>query len=506
MSDGEVFESYPVKLWGVDGLEFLREGGEDLTIARLLLAFEEAGESYLLINEWTRIVALRVADLGPAAPELRPAVDLIAAYPADGHTIIFGSQYGRMRALSARRVQAGGSAVSLLELRWEPTASDTSGSLWSTVVELNGRPVLLSATDAQVHVWDVIELLGPKGFPAVGAPTISGVASLAARGDSLFLGTEAGSVLAWDRFGDQLWSRDLTSGSIRSLAVGAGGAELLAGSADGMIHRLDTATGGKRHPSLAAGSGVRALVVRPTARGEQVFAAIDVRGPTGKYLHFGDTWGLPDATEIPTWNSAAGPEVLRDASAWKENDNGANGFKPELALKGYYRWKTLYALTVFELGGRTVVALAGPHGEVRVVDAGALREVVSWVGGRRGDYVHSLFGGVLGGLPYVFGGDEKGVLFRGGITIKKVDLRQRLRAHQGRSPRSPSARRRRGSARLRRRGRMGPVLDPDLEPVDEINAGRPVTSLVWLGDDLVIATDRGVLCVKVRWQAVFGAT
>jgi hypothetical protein len=41
---------------------------------------------------------------------------------------------------------------------------------------------------------------------------------------------------------------------------------------------------------------------------------------------------------------------------------------------------------------------------------------------------------------------------------------------------------------------------PDLERHFEINAGRPVTSLVWLGDDLVIATDRGVLCLTVRWE------
>jgi hypothetical protein len=35
------------------------------------------------------------------------------------------------------------------------------------------------------------------------------------------------------------------------------------------------------------------------------------------------------------------------------------------------------------------------------------------------------------------------------------------------------------------------------ELLDEIHAGRCVNSLVWLGDDLVVATDRGVLCVTV---------
>jgi len=450
-----------------------------------------------------------VADLGPAAMTLYTTDDYVAAYHADGYNVIFWKASGRLRVSRARRVRAADSAVSMIELSQEPTASgaDAPGWLWSAVVQLDGRPILLSVQADRVHVWDVIELLRPAGFPAGAAPTISDVLSLAGWGDTLFLGTRSGAVSAWDRAGNQLWSRDLPPSAIRSLAVGAGGAELLAGGTDGKIHRLDAATGGERQPALAAGSGVRALVVRPTAWGEQVFAAVVVEVQNGGFLYFTRAWSLSTGVEIPTWKSKAGPEVLQGVFQWTGDKTGVNGFEPALALDDYYRTKYLFGMTAFEFEGRTVVALAGPHGEVRVMDAGALEELVSWVGGRSEYYVHSLAGGVVGGVPYVFGGDSRGVLFRGGISHGAIDLRQRPQAHRGAISVLTLRETPRGGV-LASGGEDGWVRlwALDLKRLVEINAGRSVTSLVWLGDDLVIATDRGVLCVKVRWQAVFGAT
>ena len=294
--------------------------------------------------------------------------------------------------------------------------------------------------------------------------------------------------------------------AIRSLAVGAGGAELLAGGTDGRIYRLDAATGGERQPALAAGSAVHALVVRPTAWGEQVFAAVDVKNQSGESLCFTRAWSLSTGAEIPTWTSKAGPEVLQGEFQWSMGEIVVNGFEPALALPGYNRTKLLFGLTAFEFAGRTVVALAGPHGLVRVMDAGALTEVVSWVGGGSGSYVHSLAGGVVGGVPYVFGGDLSGVLFRGGTSPEEVVLR-RHQAHRGFISVVTLRETPRGGL-LASGGNNGwvRVWAPDLERLVEINAESPVTSLVWLGDDLMIATDRGVLCVKVQWQAVFGAT
>jgi len=498
--DGKKSESYPVKLWGIDSLECLLEGGEDIFLASRLLVFEEAGESFLLSSGFGAVTVRRVADLGLAAPRLRTADDYVAAYPADGHTVIFRTNCGRMGAFPARRVQAVDSAMSAIELSLEPrgAGADTPASLWSTVVELEGRPVLLSAEAERVHVWDVVELLRPAGSPTGIVPTITDVRSLAGWGDTLFLGTQSGAVSAWDRAGNQLWSRDLTPNAIQSLAVSAGGAELLAGGTDGKIYRLDTATGGEWQPALAAGSAVHDLVVQPTARGEQVFAAIEVRAESGldSRLYFTRAWNLSTGAEIPTWKSKVGPEVLRGEFEWTLGYTRVNGFEPALAPGGYYRTKSLNGITAFEFEGRTVVALAaGLHGEVRMMDAGALEELNAWVGGSSGAYVQCLAGGVVGGVPYVFGGDERGQLFRGGTP----PLRQRPQAHRGpisvltlhETPRGWVVASGGGDGLVR-------FWTPDLERLIEIDAGRPVISLAWLGDDLVIAADRGVLCVTVR--------
>src|SRR5262249_49123241 len=158
---------------------------------------------------------------------------------------------------------------------------------------------------------------------------------------------------------------------------------------------------------------VIALVVQPAAAGEQVFAAIEFRKSTS--IFFVRVWSLSTGAEVPTWRSAIGPTVLQDSWEWSHGKESVNNFEPALALDGYYRTKRLYGMTAFDFEGRTVAALAGPHGEVRVMDARTLRELTVWTGGESTYYINSLVGGIVGGVPYVFGGDERGVLFRGGI-------------------------------------------------------------------------------------------
>ena len=121
-----------------------------------------------------------------------------------------------------------------------------------------------------------------------------------------------------------------------------------------------------------------------------------------------------------------------------------------------------------------------------------------WVGGRDGSDVRSLAGGVVVGVPHVFGGDARGVLFRGGTSPEDVDVRRRPKAHRGAISVLALRETPRGAVLASGDDGWVRLWDPDLEPLAEIDAGRSVTALVWLGDDLVIATDRGVLCVTVR--------
>ena len=73
----------------------------------------------------------------------------IAVYPAGEHTDIVWTSSGRMGLSKARTVRAADSDASAIKLSREPTGAvmDTHGSLWSAAVQLDGRPILLSAED-----------------------------------------------------------------------------------------------------------------------------------------------------------------------------------------------------------------------------------------------------------------------------------------------------------------------------------------------------------------------
>jgi WD40 repeat protein len=502
--------SCPLNLWGIDGLECLLADGSDAVDAPGLLPIDVAGESFLLTRGVGQgVTARRVADL-ELVGQWPLWFDYIATYPGAAETVIFWIDFGRIRDARARLVRSGDSGVPALELSLEPTGAgaDTpaDASHWAGSVLPDGRPILMSAASDRVQVWEVFELLRPASAPAGVAPTNWDVCSLTRCGETLFVGTGSGVVLALDRTGNPLWSKNLENGAIRSLAVDSDGAELLAGSNYGTIFRLDAATGGNRHPFLVVGSIVRVLVVRRTADGEQVFAAIGLNGPRGRDLYLTRVWDLSTGEEVRTWKSRAGPAVLEREWEWNIDHSSVNGFEPALALSGSRRTKVLFGMTAFEFEGRQIVALAGPDGEVEVIDAGALKVLNAWTGGATAYDVMSLAGSVINGAPYVFGGDERGVLFRGGILRGAVGLRVRNRAHRGAA-----------SVLTIRESPMGWVLASggadgyvrlwtvDLEPLIEINAGRAVTALAWPGDDLAIGTDRGVICVTLRWPVLFRA-
>ena len=114
-------------------------------------------------------------------------------------------------------------------------------------------------------------------------------------------------------------------------------------------------------------------------------------------------------------------------------------------------------------------------------------------------YVRSLAGGVVGGVPHIFGGDSDGLLFRGDALTQEVNLRQRRQAHRGAIP-VLTLRETPQRCVLVSGGHDGWVRfwTPDLEQLLEIDVRQPVTSLSWLGNELANATDGGVLCVTVR--------
>jgi WD40 repeat protein len=195
-------------------------------------------------------------------------------------------------------------------------------------------------------------------------------------------------------------------------------------------------------------------------------------------------WTLPAGKEVPT-------------------SKAKNAFDPALTISGYYRTKVLYAVVPVDHAGVPLVGMAGPGGEIRVMELPTLAEVAEWRGGDQNDYVHSMTGAVINGVPQFFAGDESGRLFCGTAETPPSHRRLNRDAH-ARHVFALSLRQSPGGWRLVSGGADGRVRvwTTDLKLVHEIEAGRPVYALTWVGDDLVVGTDRGMMCLRVNWDAM----
>jgi WD40 repeat protein len=499
---GEALEAYPLKLWDIPTLECVTNGGEDASIASELLPFEIEGTPFLLTKAFTQVMVRRISDLVPVQV-VRTFATYVATYPAKDHTVIFWTAGGQIWGSKAWMVPAEDNEPRTLGLNLTPIGPkvDAPDQIWSDIVILSGRPSLLSAQGNYVRVWDVAELLRPAGLLTEPPAASLNIRSVVAWGDTVFTGAYDGTVEACNGGGSLIWSRKLTT-SVSCMAVAAASSELLVGCADGKIRRLHAASGEEAATSLTAGSAVYVLKVQKAEEGERVFAAVGVN----ESLYFARAWFLATGEEMTTWKSHIGPEALSNFGEVDDHRYTVNGFNPALALTGYYRTKWLTAMTVLEFEGRSIVSLAGPHGEVGQIDADALQTVGKWIGGESGDSINCLDGGVFDGKPYVFGGNDKGRLFRGGIcagTLQENIIRL-PKAHRGSISALTNCKTPFGWV-LASGGEDGAVRlwTLELDFLFQINAGRHVTSLAWFGDYLAVGTDRGMLCVMIRWDQVF---
>jgi hypothetical protein len=173
-----------------------------------------------------------------------------------------------------------------------------------------------------------------------------------------------------------------------------------------------------------------------------------------------------------------------------------------------WKWKAdkaLWCVDALDQGESTLVAYAGPFGEVRVMELESLEPVDHWQGGVAWDYVHRVVLGLCEGRALVFGGDENGRLFA-----------RDLSARQDLCPRLETAHRQRITALLVRQTEIGACVvsggadgfvnfwRTNLTPLIRIETERPVTGLAFLGADrLAVATDRGLTLLRLDWRLLF---
>jgi WD40 repeat protein len=487
---GEKCEGFPVKIWDVRTLAPLVAGGADLTIARTVAATEVGGEELLVVTEWIAERYFRTTDLAPALPSTRPDNAIFASFPSGQQTRLFRRRGEKLHITTvSSRADGEGRSLSAAD---EDRDVDVTDELWSGVADLEGRPVLLSAAGVRVRVWDVQELLAR---PAAGSPPqlpTSALSACTANG-VVYTGDRTGRVTAWSGAGVPLWSRAVTRDAVRSLAVADG--ELLVGTQGGVVHRLVAATGQVGPPDIRAGKDLMSMVVHPLGGRDHLFAAVEVAAG-GNEVYCVRVWDLSMDNELPTWAPTEGPAA---GSA-----PGGPAYNPALTMSGYYRTKVLYGVAAVDWGGTTLVGLAGPGGEIRVMDVQTMKQVVEKAGGSSSDYVHSLAGAVIEGEPWFFGGDEKGRLFGIGLAPGAAGMRRNETAHR-RFIHSLALRQTPNGWVLASGWADGWVRfwTPDLRLLLEIDFERRVTTVAWLDDDLIVATDRGIVCVEFDWTAVF---
>lgn len=426
--------------------------------------------------------------------------NLIGFLQQETGVVLIGLQYSRFRMFLLTPEEAEDGKT--LEVEELPVKAEIRSDLWSGLVELNRRPVIVSAEDRQLRVWDVEELLitGAVRAGAVDAGPLGSqesiLAAIAAQGPRIVTGHSGNSFSdfrSWDSTGKLLWTRRFDRESVQAVALAetAEGPMILWVTREGLLRSLSSVDGSEVREPIKVGEDAFALSVWPVRGRPAVFVAVNLKkiGEEGHYIV--RAWDLETGDEIPTFDPR--PSVLNPESRrWK------------LESSGYYRTKRLYCVDALDWQGKTLVAFAGPHGEVRVMDFSSLEEHVRWKGGSEGSYVHALVLAVCDGRPLLFAGDERGTLFARDLARNEGTDPRLERAHRGAIEALkvllPPA-----GAFLASGGTDGIVhlWTADLVHKARIETERPVIGLAAMGPDrLAVATDRGLTVLRLDWGAI----
>jgi WD40 repeat protein len=516
VSDGDRTERFPLKLWSLPDLHLLFEGAEELSlISRDSLIVEVAGESFLLAHEWGTIAywyGLRPSDVVNTG--IRSYAQIIAFYVDKARNFLLLDSSGSLEAYELRSLQrdqktrARSMADMGLTLERLPVAADLVGGRWSQVVLFRDRPVIMSVDQTSVRLWDVRELIETASTPKSSSFLGESLTALGSGGNMIIAGSDAGSLLAWDLEGNLVWSKKIPASRIRQIKITktARTQEVVVAARHGQLHRLDLRTGENLVTPLAAGTEILGMDIQTLEGRLIVFAGVNVRPSGRKGLYFVRAWDLESGAEQVTWLSPVGPcAAMGDEVDFDRGNEGVNGFEPALAMAGYFRSKMLFAVSAFDAGECMAVALAGPHGEVRVIEVPSLRELETWQAGTRGVDIYCLIGGLIDGVPLVFGGDASGILFRGSIPFMASESVCIERAHSGGINTLILHAALQGWV-LASGGSDGLVQlwSTSLKRLLTIEAERPVCALAWVGESgLAVGTDRGVMNLKINWEKVF---
>jgi WD40 repeat protein len=466
-------------------------GGKDILLAR-------DGASLVLFELGSGIEVTRLHSYS------RMTSKIIAVVSKEHRTFVLGNSYGRLLAVElfsqAFDLTSSQHSTPMLVAHPLDTEIDLGGELWSQTINLHNRTVAANAQGPKLLLWDIDELsiasLNQSQSEVKDRVHFFGEGALnavASNGMHVAAGGYDGNVWIWDMAGRLISKHQISGNAVQAMAFVTIDTTpvLLVASGNGVLHRIYVPAKPKAFPIIKTGEEIWGMALHTLDSQIIAFLAVNLneRGKQGRYV-------------VRAWDIESGKEVNTNVDDDFSSDLGGTVQGWGLEALGYYRTKTLYAVSVLEWNDHVLISLAGPHGEVRTIDLNTFSQIDRWEGGVSGDYVHSLIAGIDGNTPLIFGGDEAGRLFCRDVSNKKEHCSRVDTAHRG-SINSLLLPETKGGRILVSGGDDGIICfwTMDLRKLAQIETDRPVRALALPSNErLVVANDRGVTVLSLNWQ------
>jgi WD40 repeat protein len=360
-----------------------------------------------------------------------------------------------------------------------------------SVVQLHGRPTLLSSILDHVSVWDLAELLAAEpSETAAGSASIMAVKALTNGQDSeetLFVGSRTGEVIALrGDTGSEEWRLELGE-NINIVALSylprTEQSLLVAADSNGAVHVIDVETQREMLPPINVGQEILALTTSEW-RG-QALAFMTVEHLQRSRVWAARVWNLENGKEVTGEKSKHG--IFRWSLSFGEED------------------KAMYGLAIAKLEPSIRIAFASKYGKVMVSNfgeadpRGGRKFEEWWIPDSDGGYTRSLAVGRTADTWLLAAGTEDGKLvvwnFQTGVMNAQYSgahfesINVLFFIEQGKI--------------LVSGGKDGRIKfwSAGLRALFDINVGEAITSATWLHSNrLAVGTNRGVLMFDVNSQ------
>jgi hypothetical protein len=344
-------------------------------------------------------------------------------------------------------------------------------------LHINGRLSITAAAREELYLLDVRELLsiaensGKDG----GATESLEVSKLVCHGSNILVGGRSGTLTLRTLEGEMLWHVGMSADPVGAIFMES---QIYVLTADGHGQLLSRASGQPMGGTVAL--GIQAFGLTPLKLGNQTWAAVIV--------NVAEREGQSGQWRIRIVNPLTGEELRADRP-----------ISDSTLLRATDEEKRLCSVTSQEIDGRTLLAFAGPHGQVRYTYLDTLQTwPQDWYPGREDEYIESLATAIIGGELVMIAGGDSGRLYGYNLSTDSP-----LWSQTGRFLGNVGALqvvRTVGAGLFAMGTGDGTVRLMTFagEELLQIDVGRPVKALDMASETLlVIGTDRGVATVEL---------